>query len=282
MLAIVNVESGSVPENAQETLTAILDEADCDYELLICGSDDIVEASERARDLPAEETVLVWGGDGSVACVLKHCHPDGPAVLPLPGGTMNLLHRKIHGDACDDWRALLGTTLRAGKRCVLPAGEIGEHRFFVGFFLGNLSHLSEPREALRKGELVEAAREMLSSDALDFVPRLIVEAPNVGPLERTITVGGFLKSGDGSSPLFDVGLFDPESNWDLARAAFSAIVDDWHNADRINAFQSPTLTVSDFEGHSIRATLDGEPIDLPSQCSLRVLPKAASVMRLSA
>ena len=48
----------------------------------------------------------VWSGDGTVACTFENAGPDGPPILPLPGGTMNLFHKQIHGGPCE-WRECL-------------------------------------------------------------------------------------------------------------------------------------------------------------------------------
>src|SRR3546814_14220271 len=58
--------------------------------------DDIPGAAELERR--GIDLLLVWTGDGTInAAATKAAGWDG-AVLPLPGGTPNLLSKQLHGD----------------------------------------------------------------------------------------------------------------------------------------------------------------------------------------
>src|SRR3546814_18204620 len=58
--------------------------------------DDIPGAAELERR--GIDLLLVWTGDGTInAAATKAAGWDG-AVLPLPGGTLNLLSKQLHGD----------------------------------------------------------------------------------------------------------------------------------------------------------------------------------------
>ena len=51
---------------------------------------DLAEALKRPADL-----VAIAGGDGTVAKVAAHCHPDGPPIAILPLGTANNLAKSL-------------------------------------------------------------------------------------------------------------------------------------------------------------------------------------------
>lgn len=135
--------------------------------LLAAGGDELVGRTDfpatplpdaAALDAARVDTVVLFAGDGTInAAVCALAHWSG-AILILPGGTMNLLARTLHGER--DVTAIIAAA-RAGRRVALPFVEAGPHRAFVGLILGPAAHWVRAREAVRKGRLrrlVAAAR----------------------------------------------------------------------------------------------------------------------------
>ena len=50
-------------------------------------------------DAAGADTLAIFGGDGTISSVVAGVAGWSGAVLPLPGGTMNMLARRLHGDA---------------------------------------------------------------------------------------------------------------------------------------------------------------------------------------
>jgi hypothetical protein len=103
------------------------------------------------------DTVVLFAGDGTInaaVCALA----DWPgAILILPGGTMNLLARALHGS--HDIAAIIAAVDH--RPVALPFVEAGPHRAFVGLILGPAAHWVRAREAIRAARLrrlVAAAR----------------------------------------------------------------------------------------------------------------------------
>ena len=44
------------------------------------------------------EVLIVLGGDGTIRTAAEVCAEKGPYLIPLPGGTMNMLSRALYGD----------------------------------------------------------------------------------------------------------------------------------------------------------------------------------------
>jgi diacylglycerol kinase family enzyme len=279
MYAIINRSSGSIPGGAAEELNRLLRKLGREDARI-----DLVDPSDLPhafRDLECEEgdQIIIWGGDGTVACGLNHLCERRPTVLALPGGTMNVLHRAVHGEFTH-WSDVLERALSEGGRARdLRAGVVGQKRFYAGLFLGNLSDLAKPREQLRKGDLLGAARELTGHGIFELESHLEVTVSREGAEDvvlKGVAVGIFFADHD--APLFDVGVIDPHSPLELLELATEAMFADWRKAPDVAYHQGDVLKVRHLTGLPIRATFDGEPVDLPPQAEIRLDPKAARVL----
>ena len=88
--ALINPLSRSVPENAKEQLSDLIGELGLNVPIFETTGKDIKSQTQEAISINPD-VLVVWGGDGSVAFALTESGPDGPPVLALPGGTMNML-----------------------------------------------------------------------------------------------------------------------------------------------------------------------------------------------
>lgn len=275
MFALINTKSGSVPQDASDQLSAALGEMGKKVEII----DPAPEEMSRALDevlSKSPDRLIVWGGDGTIAHVLSQCGTDGPAVLPLPGGTMNLLPQIVHGQD-KDWRACLEDAFWRPSEKPIPAGEVAGHRFYVGALLGNLSHMVEAREAMRDGNLFGAAQTLIQGEGIDLETSLslIVSDKETTQLEATLAVAMIETVGD--TVRFEIGAIDPDTQWDLVRAAFTAIMLDWREAGGVEHTQTATFNVSTTDGDDIYVTLDGEPSRIPNGSQFQIIPDAAKV-----
>ena len=117
-----------------------------------------------AQDLPTPamldaggiDRVAVFAGDGTINSLLTGLAGWGGAVLVLPGGTMNLLYHRLHGDRTMEEAIAAaargeGTMRRPGViRC--PFGTA-----FAGMLAGPGTSWGKVREAMREADVVELA-----------------------------------------------------------------------------------------------------------------------------
>lgn len=117
--------------------------------------DDVPEAATlRAKDI---DLLLVWTGDGTInAAATKAAGWDG-AVLPLPGGTLNLLSKALHGDrpVPDILADVLGGKAR---RRPIPTVRSDSGEAFITVVAGPATHWAEVRETMRQDGIIEASR----------------------------------------------------------------------------------------------------------------------------
>lgn len=126
-------------------------------------------AALRAKGI---DLLLVWTGDGTInAAATKAAGWDG-AILPLPGGTLNLLSKALHGDrpAPEILADAFGGRVR---RRPVPIVRSESGTAFITIVAGPATRWAEVRETMRQDGIVEASRA--APDALETM----LNAPGV-------------------------------------------------------------------------------------------------------
>src|SRR5690606_7411359 len=115
---------------------------------------------------------VVWGGDGTLKGALETVGQVTPNLLLLPGGTMNLLPKAIHGDKT--WDQTIADVIAGPKRMTLSAGKADDELFFCAMLAGAPASFAEARESLRRGDLMKAATD--AKAAIDVLNNLNLDA----------------------------------------------------------------------------------------------------------
>lgn len=133
--------------------------------------DDAIPDSTELK-LQGIDLLLVWTGDGTInAATTKAAGWDG-AILPLPGGTLNLLSKELHGDR--PVAEILADALQGkGRRRPIPTIRSDTGEAYITIVAGPATHWAEVRETMRQDGLIEASRA--APDALDTM----MNAPGV-------------------------------------------------------------------------------------------------------
>lgn len=137
--------------------------------------DEIPDADELKRQ--GIDLLLVWTGDGTInAAATRAASWDG-TILPLPGGTLNLLSKQLHGDR--PAAEILTDALQGqGSRRPIPTIRSDEGEAFITIVAGPATRWAEVRETMRQDGLIEASRA--APDALDAM----MNAPGVRVAEH--------------------------------------------------------------------------------------------------
>lgn len=277
IIALLNLHSGSVPRDGEAALTQALSDLGASAEIIAFESGELQGALQRAIE-QAPDCLIVWGGDGSINCALSACGPEGPAVLALPGGTMNLLHQRLHNGRTD-WKDILASALTDPEIAPWAAGEIDGQRFYVAVMVGRLTSLSESRELVRKGALFEAITAAAKNEVFNMETRLHLHSHRgSGTVSTPATAGAVVLAGE-KRPRFDVAAIDPSSQLDLVSVGFQSLISGWRDASDVAVEVAGTVTLEDIHGEPIPATIDGEPYELPARCEFRLIPSSARVIR---
>ena len=68
------------------------------------------------------DVLVVLGGDGTISSAAAKCAAAGRLLIPLPGGTMNMLPKALYGDRT--WPVALADTLSDPKVHVVSGGKV--------------------------------------------------------------------------------------------------------------------------------------------------------------
>lgn len=277
LYALINAESGSTPNNSVDALHAELQSLDLSAEIVPVGAGEL-DAAVHTAIACGPDALIIWGGDGSVACALSASGPSGPPVLALPGGTMNLVHKRLHGEEMD-WKKILGSALSAPAPEPFSAGCVSEHLFFVAAMMGQVTALAESREAARRGQLLEAARLAVNSDALALDRRLRLESVHASGNQTFYAVAAAVVIGGGSTPRLEVAAIQPQSAFEWMAIAMDAMANGWRDVDSIEIDETKTVSIADIDGIEFAATIDGEIVTMPSGTIISLKRHAANVLR---
>jgi Diacylglycerol kinase catalytic domain len=170
-LLIVNSQSGSASAVELPTVQAALTSAGLSIDHVVQLPDDDCPDLDAVEELGVE-VVIILSGDGTVASLCEKLSDWDGSLLILPGGTMNLLSRRLHGDAA--LPELLEKMADAKLTSVrVPIICLGKRQVLTGLTVGPSTRWGRVREGIRHGDVAslaevvpEAWSETLSDDGV--------------------------------------------------------------------------------------------------------------------
>lgn len=224
--------------------------------------------------------LIVWGGDGTLRTALAQSGPEGRGLILLPGGTMNLLLRWIHGEK--GWETILADVIASPKPRTLPAGRIAGQDFYCALLAGAPAVLAEARESLRRGDIVHSMTK--SGEAMEALQSIHLHARfsagvgfSVGSLPTTSVIGamvGPLSSGPG----MEIAALADASTATALGVVWASLMGDWRDSASLRMVSADTLVIDREEDEAIPLLLDGEPVDIDGQISVTFIPAAAACL----
>lgn len=249
---IANFASGSATEAKCDALQAIMEERGMVLVRRTAFPDDELPS---IADLEREkiDTVVLFAGDGTVnTAACKYDAWDGKALI-LPGGTMNVLAKRLHGNA--DPQAIVAAAHEKPDVRTLPFVESGPHRAFCALIVGPAAAWAGAREAVRYRRVRRFFR------ALKVAWR------------RTWSRGVTLFDGTHKRGSYKALLIAPEDGWlkitafsmatftDALRLGWEWLWGNIHNAPTVDDTRSAQVTV-DTRKRTLHALFDGEEAKL--------------------
>ena len=126
--AIINTSSGGCDSESEAEMLDILKGAGVTNCKTWCGESDQIERAFAEAATHKPEVLVVLGGDGTIRTAAEACAGTGTYLLPLPGGTLNVLPRALYGDS--SWQEALKETLANPLTKELSAGRVGDKHVF--------------------------------------------------------------------------------------------------------------------------------------------------------
>jgi diacylglycerol kinase family enzyme len=271
-VVLFNPKSGSVPADARNRLVSVLREAGINGADLIETDPEHCEKQLKELADMAPDLFVVWGGDGTIRSALSIVGPITPNLLILPGGTMNLLPRSIHGEKA--WDTVLRDVLKGPKLKMLSAGEVNGERFYCAMMAGAPAHFAEARESIRRGDLAKAAQqtgaaiEVLKTmhlratygDGYSFGDTALPTSSFVGAI-----IGSLTKAGKG----MEVASLANPTTTGAMNVVWTSFFTDWRNAPGVEVAPATSLDIGEEGGGDIPVIADGE--HMPSAPQIHVI-----------
>jgi diacylglycerol kinase family enzyme len=248
---ITNPSSGSTSRAKCDALEALFEEKG----LQLAGRTEFPdEALPAPADLDAQgvDTAVLFAGDGTINAALCALADWRGAFLILPGGTMNLLAKALHGDA--DGAKIIAAAHDRDHRVALPFIEVGSRRAYVGLILGPAASWVRAREAVRRGRpwrMVAAMRNAWRRTFADHVH--VTGAPGLHLGYQAVLVRPGLES------LHVTGV-DARDWRSIAELGWDWLTGDWVAARAVTETHAHRLRLGG--RRPALALFDGEPVML--------------------
>lgn len=280
-IALFNPRSGSVPADARERLDAVLAEAGHGNAELV--EADAEEQERQLREIAAmsPDLFIVWGGDGTLRAALSTVGQVTSNLLLLPGGTMNLLPRTLHGEK--PWEEIVRDVIRGPRRRILPAGEVNGHQFYCAMLAGAPARFAEARESLRRGDIGKAAGEARA--AIDTLKTLHLDASYSdgyafadGRLPTTSIIGAMVGALTKAGTGMEVAALANPTTGGALNVVWSSFFTDWRNAPGVEVAEATSLEIASADDEEIPVIADGEPVEVGSRVSVSYVAEAATCL----
>lgn len=263
---VVNPASGSNETGSAEVISAALIERGWSVDNVIVFPD---------QDLPDPDTldaagirlVVCYTGDGSVNTLVNHLGGWGGKILVLPGGTMNLLARRLHRAlAVNDILDIVagGGAISRRVSCVKYVGGLA----LAGLLVGPGTSWSRVRESMRHMALAEMAVETVEAF------RQTTTGPNVIAPDCSLTrEGGYplIELTPGEHGIQIDGYF-AEAVLDYAGQAWAVLRRRFREGPHDRLGLAEAIVLASIDGSPLACLIDGEPAECPSPFRFTVEP----------
>ncbi len=244
-----------------------------------CGESDQIERAFAEAATQELKILIVLGGDGTIRTAAEACTGTGTYLLPLPGGTLNMLPRALYGDA--PWQNALKDTLADPAIKVLSGGRVADANalFFVAAVVGAPGLWMEAREAMREGDILDAVHKGGSAfEAMFDTTIQYFISPEVSGEAEVVTV---------ICPLVSEQMSDSEQTLEAAAIAVAnaaevlglvtaAAFGKWRENKRVTLSKTDRVTVK--SSSDIPLFLDGERANVGKNAEITFVPKAVKVI----
>jgi diacylglycerol kinase family enzyme len=255
---ICNLRSGSSDEALVGRLTEICDAGGAPLvRAFILPDDDL--PSVAALDDAGIDLLLVLSGDGTLNAAASKLETWNGAMLPLPGGTLNLFHKTLHGDRSPE--EILNDALSGKARRVHPPTILCDAgRAYIGVIAGPTTAWAEVREQLRTLSLSGLAETI--PDAIDAT--LHGDGVSIRGSDESFQAINLTPEADG---IRAEGLIT-DSAGSILRHGIAWLGGDFREGPSVELSERRAVVI---EGSgTIGLLLDGEPAELPPGVTYRL------------
>ena len=275
--AIINASSGGYDLESEQKMIGILNRAGIVEAETWCVSPEAIKRSFAEAAEQKLEVLIVLGGDGTIRGAAEACAEKGLYLIPLPGGTMNMLPRALYGDV--SWEEALKKTLTAPSVKILSGGRVANKHFFIAAIVGAPALWAEPRESMREGDIVDAIEKgsVAFRNMFEAKVQYYISEKVKGEAEAVALICPLISEemSDREQAL-EAAVIDVESAAEVIGLASTAAFGKWR--DDKNIVLTKTKQVNVQSGKDIPATLDGETVNLSRSAEIDFISRAVNVI----
>jgi len=275
--AIINTSSGGYDLESEQKMVSSLNRAGLVESRAWSGGAEEMDRSFAEATEQKLEVLIVLGGDGTIRTAAETCAEKGTYLIPLPGGTMNMLPRALYGDAA--WEEALEKTLTAPSVKVLSGGRIADKHFFIAAIMGSPVLWAEPRESVREGAIVDAIEKgsVAFRNMFETKVQYLISEEIKGEAEAVALICPLISEEmSDSEQALEVAVIDVESAAEVIGLASTGAFGKWRD-DR-NILLTKTKRVDVQSSKDIPATLDGERVNLGRSAEIDFVSRAVNVI----
>jgi diacylglycerol kinase family enzyme len=271
IVVVLNRASGSWTATCEHEVERLLREADL-TDAIVLGAAPIEIEATLDRAIADAEVLVVLGGDGTIRSAAEKLLGKSTILVPLPGGTMNMLPRALYGDR--PWRTALADTLDHPEIHTVSGGMAGDRAFFVAALFGAPTLWADAREAAREGHLLEAAQKSVTAARRSMAEPLEYRFGALSGSAEAVAVVCPLVSRvlDENELCLEAAAIDTTTAGDALRLGFHALMDDWRLDPAVTRAKITSATISGHGG--LPVILDGERVKMGRDVEVRFLPLA--------
>ena len=274
---MINTSSGGCDSESEQKMLSILTGAGVVEPKVWCG-----EAKEMERFFAEAagqklEVLIVLGGDGTIRTAAEACAEKGSYLIPLPGGTMNMLPRALYGNV--SWEDALKNTLAVPSARVLSGGRVAGKQFFVAATVGAASLWAEARESIREGEMADAIEKggIAFQNMFERKVQYLISEKIKGEAAAVALICPLVSEEmSDSEQALEAAVIDVESAAEVIGLATTAAFGKWR--DNRNILLTKTKQVGVQSSKDIPATLDGENVNLGTSAEIDFVSRALTVI----
>jgi diacylglycerol kinase family enzyme len=275
--AIINTSGGGGDSESEQKMFSILTRAGIVEPRMWCGRADQMAPFFAEAAGQKLEVLVVLGGDGTIRTAAEGCTEEGPYLIPLPGGTLNMLSRALYGDM--SWEDALKNTLAAPELRMLSGGRVADKQFFIAAIVGAPSLWAEARESIREGEIVDAIKKggAAFQNIFETKVQYLISEKMKGEAEAVALICPLISEEmSDSEQALEAATIDVESAAEVIGLATIAAFGKWRDDRNILLTKTKQLTVQ--SSKDIPATLDGEKVNLGRIAEIDFVPRALTVL----
>lgn len=161
-VVIINTASGSSSDIREEISEIFQKDYGVSPRCYLIQSQDLDETLKTALSSGCD-LLITYGGDGTALAAANRAqdfmvNDVAVPVVPLPGGTMNVLPKALYGT--EDWETALRLALSQSQPCWRPVGVINDCIFIVAAMIGTIVRMGVTRELVREGDIIAASKNL--------------------------------------------------------------------------------------------------------------------------